>query len=124
LVEEQEQRFGFDTGEGEIGGVGQVLRGVAVALGGGKAGEEFGFEGVAERLDGGGVDGQFGAGEFVGAAETDDTGDVFGAAAAAALLVPAVEVRREGRTFADEQGADAFRAAEFVGAERELVDGE
>ena len=124
LIEEQEQRFRFDAGEGEVGGVGQALRRVAIALGGGKADEEFAFEVVAERLHGGGVGGEFGAGEFGGAAEADDAGDVLGAAAAVALLVFAVEVRREGRAFADEEGADAFRAAEFVGAEREVVDGE
>ena len=117
LIEEQEECFGFDAGEGEVRRVGQALRGVAIALGGRNAGEEFGFETVAERLDGAGLGGEFGAGEFGGAAEADDAGDILGAAAAAALLVSAVEVRREGRAFADEEGADAFRAAEFVGAE-------
>ena len=97
---------------------------MAIALGGRNAGEEFGFEAVAERLDGRGVGGLLGAGELGGAAETGDPGDVFGAAASSALLVSAVEVWREGRTFADDEGADTFGTAQLVRAQRKVIDGQ
>lgn len=37
-------------------------------------------------------------------------------ARSSALPVSAVEMRHEGRALADEEGAEAFRAAEWVGA--------
>jgi len=61
-------------------------------------------------------------GQFAGFAETDDAGDVFGAAAPAAFLMSAGDERFEADAAADEENADAFGPVKFVSGERQEID--
>ena len=61
-------------------------------------------------------------GEFGGAAEGYDAGDVLGAGAALALLRASVEQRRDVDAAADEEDAGALRGVHLVAGDAEQVD--
>ena len=61
-------------------------------------------------------------GEFGGFTKTDDACDVFGSGTEAALVVAAEEELSERSVTADVQGADSFRAVNFVSGEGKQID--
>lgn len=63
-------------------------------------------------------------GEFGGLAHADEGGDIFGAAAAIVFLGAAALPGLPASAAADVEGAGAFGAVEFVGGDREEVEGE
>ena len=70
------------------------------------------------------VSGRSVAGQLVGRGQPDGAGDVLRAGPAVALLLAAVLLGQDVRAVADVQRADALRALELVGGEREQVDAE
>ena len=120
-VQGVEDRFAFDVVEGQVQGVRGARGAAAVDFGVGDQAQEVGFEGVAARCQGGEVGGVR-LRELAGAGEAGDVGDVFGAAATAALLVAAVEVGAQGGAAADVEDADALGGVHLVAGEGEEVD--
>ena len=126
-VEGDDQGFGVDVIEVEVGGVGDARGAGAVDAGVGDCSEEALFEAVAEGGEvcwdrcGVGLS-QPCVGEFGGFAEGYDAGDVFGAGAALALVGAAVEERGEADVAADEEDAGALRGVHLVAGDGEQVD--
>ena len=122
-VELQEQTFGLDAGEADVGVVGEAVGGVAVEVQVGDAlqavVQEAGEVGAVAIV---GV--PVAAGDFEGGGHTDDEGDVFGAGATAALLGAALYLGYDAGSTADVEDADALGPVKFVGGEGEEIDAE
>ena len=126
-VERDEECLGVDAVEAQVGGVGRAVGGLGstrtIDVRVGDCGEQALLETVAQ---GGELLWSVGVepceGEFGGAAEGDDAGDVFGAGSALALLRSPVEERRKMHVFADEEDACALRGVHLVAGDGEDVD--
>ena len=97
LIEEHQQCVGSDAAKSEIGRIGQPQRSVTVELGVSHAFENPPFELIPQRSDAGIVDCNLLVGEFGRFTERRDQRHALGATAQSALLVAAVEQRRERR---------------------------
>lgn len=126
-VERDEECLGVDAVDAQVGGVWRAVGGLGstrtIDVRVGDCGEQALLELVAQ---GGELLWSVGVepceGEFGGAAEGDDAGDVFGAGSALALLRAAVEERRKMHVFADEEDACALRGVHLVAGDGEDVD--
>ena len=123
-VEEKEDGFGFDVGEGNVGGVGKARFAGAVAGGVGDGFEKAGFEAIAHGAYARVFFGEMFLGEFGGAAERDDVGNIFGAGAMAVFLMTAEDVWEEFGALFDVEKADAFWGVKFVAGKTEEIDTE
>src|SRR5438128_2227053 len=95
-IECDDERFAFDTGEGDVGRVWSAGRIAAVEASIWDASEEAALEIIAEIADAAGVLFKRAAGEVGGVAEADDPGYVFGGGAEAAPMPTAVAVLAHG----------------------------
>ena len=122
-VECDEEAFGVDAVDAEVGGIGHAGSVGGVDLSVGDGGAEALFEAIAKALHVGRAAGlEPGAGEGSGGAEAYDAGDVFGAGSALTLVGTAVEEGSEVGAGANEQGAGASGGVHFVAGEGEEVD--
>jgi len=122
-IQRDEERFGVDAFEVEVSGIGDAWRCGGVEVGVRNGCEEAAFEAIAESGELCGFGGEQPLrGEFGGAAEGYDAGDVLGAGAALAFVRPSVEERGELDSLADEEDASALRRVHLVAGEREQID--
>ena len=123
-VEGDDEGFGFDVIEVDVGGVGDAGCSGAVDAGFVDLGEDALFEAVAE----GGESGrglsvlQPGLRDLGGFAEAYDSGYVFGSGAALALVGAAVHHRGEADVAADEEDADTLGGVHLVAGDGEEID--
>jgi hypothetical protein len=125
-VESDDECLGFDVIEVDICGVADAGSGTAVDAAFFYVREDALFEAIAQggemgRPIRGAIFGDPVLGDFGGLAETDDTGDIFCACSALALVRASVKHRREADTAADKEGTDAFGCVYLVTGEREEV---
>ena len=123
LIEEQQQCLGFNAVEGDVGGVGEPLGGVSVAFCIGDGREESFLQSIAQGADGGVVGGKFLQRVSRSRAEANEMRDVLRAAAPGALLMSAMNEGNERSFLLNIEPADAFRSADLVAGEGEVVDG-
>ncbi len=125
-VEVELDRLAFGGVEGNVEDVGERFGGGEVGVQGGAGNflENAVGEGVAESADLGVVDVPRLGGEDVleSDAEADDRRGVVGAATSSLFLKATEEEGAKGDAGADIEGADAERAADFVGAEGGVVE--
>ena len=126
-VECDDEGFGFEVIEVDVGGVGDAGCACAVDACFVDLSEDALFEAVAEGGESGGT--SFGAGVFEpvlgdlgGLAEADDGGYVFGSGAALALVGAAEHHRIEADAAACEEDADALGGVHLVAGDGEEVD--
>src|SRR5205814_776611 len=105
-VEVQERRLALDALDGERERVGDALAG-RVHAARGDGGEEAALEAVAQRGEAGRHGRELAGRELRRRAEAHGEGHVLGARAAAALLTPAVDERRERHAAPDPERAHA-----------------
>ena len=123
-IEEEEDTFGFDAVEGDVGGVGEAWFFGAVAGGVGDVAEGEVFEAIAHGADASVFFFEMFHGEFGGASEADDVGNVLGAAAVAVFLMAADDVGMELGALLNVEEADAFWGMKFVAGESQEIDTE
>src|SRR5688572_13272353 len=116
-VEEEQQRLGLHTGEGDMAVVDELAGRVAVGADGavGQSGRDPGGQPVPQGPHPGHLVFPVGHGGGQGGGHADDAGHVVGAGAQVALLPPAVDHRHELGALPHDEGADALGPTELVG---------
>ncbi len=117
---QDQQGVGFHA-EGDVRGVGQALRFVAIQLGIGNRAQDTFLQRVPERTDLLFVIGHVFVGQFGGFPQADNQRHAFRAAAPVALLVATIDYRRERRFATDVQRTNPFRGIELVARQREVI---
>jgi hypothetical protein len=122
LVEEVQQRLALDALDEDVRRPGDLVRRRHRLPHPRHLVPEAGHEAVAQRRDANDLGVALGVGRHQRGGQRDDPRDVVGAAAALALLTTTDDERVEGDAVAHGEHADALRAAELVGAQREQID--
>ena len=117
FVEQHEHRLTINLREGQVAGVGEAMRPVAINFGAGDGGQQGVFEAIAESGDRAGFFGEMGSCESGGLSKAHDGGHILSASAAAVFLA-APQPGGEAHPFVDMEGRDALGAMKFVARQR------